>query len=157
MRLTFFSKNDMLLIQIDFASPAFDEYAKMRYEELLEPLGLDWDENDILTEQELLHYGLYDADFQLLGGAQLDTKNGSLKQIVIEKAQQQKGLGRFLLQKMEEIAAAKEIMEISLLAHEAVIPFYEKVGYKKIGEMTPIEGIAHQLMRKVNTLPKNPS
>jgi len=147
----------MVLIQIDFASPAFDEYAKMRYEELLEPLGLDWDENEMVAEQELLHYGLYNADFHLLGAVQLDPRNGSIKQLVIEKVHQKKGLGSFLLKKIEQIAAQKGLKALSLLAHEAALPFYEKAGYKKTGEIILIEGISHQLMRKDNTLSINPS
>jgi GNAT superfamily N-acetyltransferase len=138
----------MFLIKIDFASPTFDEYIKMRYDELLEPFGLDWDEETILEEEKLEHYGLFDADFQFLGGVQLDPAHASVKQLVIRKAIQKKGLGSFVLKELEKIAAAKHMEQISLLAHKSVLPFYEKQGFVKEGNPKQVAGIEHQLMTK---------
>ena len=138
----------MFLIKIDFASPTFDEYIKMRYDEILEPLGLDWDEETILEEEKLEHYGLFDVDFQFLGGVQLDPEHATIKQLVIRKDIQKKGLGSFVLKELEKIAVAKHMEQISLLAQKAVLSFYEKQGFAKEGNLKNIAGIEHQLMTK---------
>ena len=63
----------MYIIKIDFATPTYDEMMRMRYEILMEPHDLDWQEDEFGVEENFINYGLFDHNMQLLGAYQYST------------------------------------------------------------------------------------
>ena len=64
----------MYIIKIDFATPTYDEMMRMRYEILMAPHDLDWEEEELYKEENLSNYGLFDHDMQLLGAYQYSSE-----------------------------------------------------------------------------------
>lgn len=63
----------MYIIKIDFATPTYDEMMRMRYEILMEPQDLDWQEDEFSIEENFINYGLFDHNMQLMGAYQFST------------------------------------------------------------------------------------
>ena len=129
------------------------EYAGLlilRYDELREPLGLEWSEEDLTGEGEARHFGLYEGDE--LVGVVLAREVGEgvmkLRQIAVLRARQGGGVGRVLMGMVEARLAVDGVGWCELNARVNVAEFYEKVGYVRVGEVFEEVGMAHVKMRK---------
>jgi N-acetylglutamate synthase-like GNAT family acetyltransferase len=122
----------MYFLPIAFASPEFDEYVKIRYTEILEPMGLDFDESLMDAEKDLLHFGLFNPDFQLLGAVQLDLSNATVSQLAISKAYQNRGFGTMLIENIKQVAIEKKLSSIEIAVSQQLSAFFTKFGFLKI-------------------------
>jgi ribosomal protein S18 acetylase RimI-like enzyme len=61
-----------------------------------------------------------------------DGRNGSIHRLIIASEYQQKGLGKMLITKLEELLRARGIKKCTAQIHAQntiVLPFYEKLGF----------------------------
>ncbi|MCG7336910.1 GNAT family N-acetyltransferase [Sporosarcina sp. ACRSM] len=112
------------------------------------PLEDEFDEFDTLDgrcEHVLVYH-----DEEAVGTGRLRVVDGSgkLERICILKPYRQYGLGKRIIQTLEEIAAEKGIARVKLHGQTHAENFYKKLGYETASEMFMEDGIPHILMTK---------
>ncbi len=129
----------------------WDSYFNLRYQVLRapwnQPRGSERNEGDATAE----HFAFFENE-QIIGVGRLDfTENlgSQIRFMAVDERHQGKGIGRQLMEHMEEIARNKGCKETILHAREIALPFYEKLGYRSIEESHLLFGeIQHYLMNK---------
>ena len=127
---------------------ALDIRQKVFVEEQNVPLADEFDEFDTLGEscQHILaHY-----NEQPVGTGRLRIVNGAgkLERICILKPYRQDGLGKIIINKLEEIAKAKGISQVKLHGQTHAEEFYKKLNYQTASDEFTEDGIPHILMTK---------
>ena len=105
------------------------------------PEDLEWE-----FEEESTHFILIENDIPLATARHRKTNNGlKLERFAVLSQARGKGFGMLILK-----AILKDIKESNALkymhAQEQVIPFYEKVGFEKSGNIFEEAGIMHYKM-----------
>jgi GNAT superfamily N-acetyltransferase len=129
----------------------WDSYFNLRYEVLRapwnQPRGSERNEGDASAEQ----FAFFENE-QIIGVGRLDfTENlgSQIRFMAVDDRYQGKGIGRLLMEHMEEIVRNKGCKETILHAREIALPFYEKLGYRSIEKSHLLFGeIQHYLMNK---------
>ncbi|KFN02813.1 GNAT family N-acetyltransferase [Bacillus clarus] len=73
---------------------------------------------------------------------------GKLERICILKEYRKYGLGKVIIQTLEEIASEKEINKVKLHGQTHAEVFYQKLGYQTSSDVFMEDGIPHILMTK---------
>ena len=135
---------------IAFDSEAYVNTLKLRHEILRAPLGLKFSEEDLKKEFADFHLaGFYGS--RLAACMVLSPYNEStikMRQVAVEATLQGNGVGKQLVLEAEKICTGKRFQRIVLNARDAVVPFYEKLGYKSISDVFMEVGIPHVTMEK---------
>lgn len=141
----------MNIIQVEFATPEYDETVALRYKILREPLGLEFTEEQLAAEYADFHLAVYSDDWILRGCLVLTLKNDKvlkMRQVAVNIDSQGKGIGTLLVQASETLARANGFETMELNARDTAIPFYEKLNYQKVGEEFVEVNIPHFKMVK---------
>ncbi|MBR9921120.1 MAG: GNAT family N-acetyltransferase [Bacteroidetes bacterium] len=141
----------MIIQEIPFASPQFDEVIQLRTRILRDPLGLEFHAKDLAEEWNSIHLACYDNDWQLLGCLvlkPLSETNVKMRQVAVDDMRQNKGVGTALVYASEEVARNRGFKVMELHAREPAIPFYKRLQYKKTGRKFKEVGIPHYRMEK---------
>lgn len=137
--------------EIRYGSDGYKKCLALRNAVLRTPLGLELSEEDIAGEHEQYHVGIFQKQ-QLLGCITAKTIEESrlakIRQMAIASEVQGKGFGRQLIRDVESLLRAQGFKEVELDAREAAIPFYEKQGYRGLGNFFEHLGIPHLKMQK---------
>ena len=137
--------------EIEFSTPEFDEALRLRHKILRRPLNLDYNIEDISAEYDSIHLGCYNHLGDLLAVLILKPVSDKLvkmRQVAVDEAVQNKGVGKYLVQQSERLATIKGYQKIELHARMNAVPFYESLGYQKSGEVFKEVGIDHLFMSK---------
>ena len=140
----------MALKIIDHGSPEYRQMVQLRDEILRKPLGLYFSHEELEREKENLLIGAFEDD-KMLGCCMLieeapDTIR--LRQMAVLNDIQGKGVGRALMQFAENLARDRGYGKITMHARKNAMGFYEKMGYKKVGEEFDEITIPHYVMEK---------
>lgn len=140
----------MHVLELNFATPEYDEAVRLRYDVLRQPLGLEFDADTLAKEHSDTHLGLYTPELELLAYALLrpEDQTAWMKQVVVRADLQGQGLGRLLVEGFERKAQMAGFTDIKLHARDTAVPFYQKLGYSVYGEPFTEVGIPHQAMHK---------
>ena len=141
----------MYVLPIDFGTPAFDEALHLRHLILRAPLERTFYAKDIREEWDSVHLGCYNTAAELIGVLTLLPLNKQrlkMRQVAVSEAVQRQGVGQFLVAASERWAGDNGYAEIVLHAREVAAPFYDKLGYERVGERFEEVGIPHYRMRK---------
>jgi N-acetylglutamate synthase-like GNAT family acetyltransferase len=142
----------MNIIEVEFATPEYDETVKLRYNILREPLGLDFTEEQLAAEYSDFHLAAYDDAWILRGCLVLtpkDEKVLKMRQVAVDNIVQSKGIGSLLVKASEVYARAKGYDKMELNARDTAVVFYQKLGYNTEGGMFEEVSIPHFKMVKV--------
>ena len=142
---------DLYFIEIQFATPEYDELVQLRTKILRKPLGLEFTIDQLSNEYNDFHFGIYNQELKLLGGMIFNnTGNNTLKmrQVAVDDVCQNKGIGKFMVKQSEEWAKEKGFKKIELNARDTAIPFYQSLGYEAEGEIFIEVSIHHLKMVK---------
>lgn len=142
---------DLYFIEIQFATPEYDELVQLRTKILRKPLGLEFTIDQLSNEYNDFHFGIYNQELKLLGGMIFNnTGNNTLKmrQVAVDDVFQNKGIGKFMVKQSEEWAKEKGFNKIELNARDTAIPFYQSLGYYAEGEIFIEVSIPHIKMVK---------
>lgn len=131
----------------------FDRYLDLRYRILRQPLGLprgsELDEVDHYPKTR--HLVWMEGDIAI-GCLQLQegTEPGvaRVRYMAVADEAQGQGIGRTLLEFMDQLADEEGYHELSLYARENAVPFYLACGYTQHEELVPFHGIRHWRMTK---------
>lgn len=141
----------MRIIQAAYGSPEYDDMVRLRYEVLRQPLGLEFSPEELASEYDQNHLGLYSADWELYGCLVLKPLNPyqvKMRQVAIRSDLQNRGLGKWLILQSELYAKSLGFQQIECHARESAIPFYLKLGYTITSEEFIEVGLPHKKMEK---------
>ena len=135
---------------IDHGTKEYKQMVDLRYNMLRRPLGLTFSEEELQGEINNILIGCFDDD-KLEGCCMLvpkDTETLQLRQMAVISGLQGKGIGRVLMQFAENIARDRGYKKLIMHARKTAMGFYEKLGYKKIGNEFLEVTIPHYAMEK---------
>ena len=135
---------------IETGTPAYQEMINLRMKVLLDPIGIPSSYINAEKEAKDLLIGGYDED-TLVGCCILTCLTEDivqLRQMAVDTAQQQNGIGTLLLSFAEATAVQKGYTTLMMHARDPVLPFYQKCGYSISGEPFVEVGISHHKMLK---------
>ncbi len=140
----------MALKQVDHGSKEYQQMVKLRDEILRQPLGLSLTVDELNKEKDDILIGAFD-DEKILACCILtkaDNKSLRLRQMAVQNNQQGKGIGASMLNFAEIIARDKGYKKLIMHARETAVRFYEKLGYKLLGDRFTEVTIPHFIMEK---------
>jgi len=122
--------------QIAFGGGEHKKEIELRYKVLRQPLGLQYTQEQLDTEKDEFHFAAFDGD-KIVGCLlmkAIDKDEIKMRQVAVDEDYQGKGVGKALVLRSEKFAAENGFSLITLHARKTAIPFYEKLGYKVVGE-----------------------
>src|SRR5688572_6144905 len=138
----------MALKIIDHGTPEYRQMIKLRDDLLRKPLGLSFTKEELEKEKENMLIGAFDDD-DILGCCMLveqDSTTVRLRQMAVLNDLQGKGIGKALTVFAENIARDHGYKIMNMHARKNVVGFYEKMGYKVIGDEFIEITISHYVM-----------
>lgn len=128
---------------------------ELRRDVLRKPLGLDYSVDQLMAEYSASHF-VCKKDGEIVGSA-LGIAEGAgtirVKQVAVRSDLQGHGIGRFLMEFVEQWALTEGFSRALLHSRGYAIPFYEKIGYSCFGDVFEEVGIPHCKMQKVLEAP----
>ncbi len=137
---------------IDHNSKEYDLMLQLRLDVLRRPLGLEFNRADLEREKDDILIGSFEDD-DILACCLLCDQPGEaltlkLRQMAVKNNLQGKGVGRQMLNFAEHIARDLGNSTLMMHARNEAVGFYEKLGYKKVGEQFDEVTIPHYRMEK---------
>lgn len=120
-----------------FGSKEYIKSLYLRNDQLRKPLGLNLFNEDLKGEKEYILLGVFEEN-QIIGTGtlrKLDDNIGQIGNLAVKKEYMKKGIGSKIVKYLEKIAIEDNISKIKLMARVTALEFYEKLGYKTIGEI----------------------
>jgi predicted GNAT family N-acyltransferase len=136
---------------LDYGTKEYEEMLELRNTILRRPLGLSFDGEDLSGEKDNILLGCFEDD-KLEACCMLvpvDKHTIQLRQMAVSHVLQGKGIGRALLEFSENIARDRGYSKIMMHARETAVGFYERSGYKIVGEKFIEVNIPHFEMEKM--------
>jgi GNAT superfamily N-acetyltransferase len=140
----------MALKIIDHGTAEYEQMVKLRDEILRKPLGLTFTQEELESERNNLLIAAYEDD-EMLGCCMLveeEPQTVRLRQMAVPDAYQGKGIGRALMNFAENLARDRGYKRITMHARKNASGFYEKMGYKRLGDEFEEITIPHIVMEK---------
>lgn len=140
----------MALKQIDHGTKEYLQMVKLRNEILRQPLGLAFTPDELDKEKEDILIGAFDDDDMLACCvlSQADNKCLRLRQMAVRNNLQGKGIGASMMNFAEILTRDKGYQKLIMHARETAVGFYEKLGYKVVGDKFTEVTIPHYVMEK---------
>jgi GNAT superfamily N-acetyltransferase len=113
----------------------WEAYYDLRFRVLREPLGKERGSERNEGDAGGIHFALYDEG-TLQAIARLDRVDDTTCQVrfvAVENQLQGKGLGKRIMEAVEQRGAQEGYRKLILHARDYALPFYEKLGYRLIG------------------------
>ena len=113
----------------------WETYYDLRYRVLREPLGKERGSERHEGDASGIHFALSENG-NMLAIARLDKVDDTVCQVrfvAVESDQQGKGLGKLIMDAVEERGRSEGYLKLVLHARDYALPFYEKLGYTLIG------------------------
>lgn len=143
------------------SSPIFREIAhnsqeyrtacELRDAVLRRPLGLSLFDEDLDRESHQWHFGLFTEKGYLLGcvvALPMPGRAVRVRQMAVVPDFQRRGLGRRIMQELEQELVARGIRRAILHARASAVAFYQKLGYQITGDPFEEIGLTHYPMAK---------
>ena len=140
----------MALKILDHGSEEYRQMVKLREDILRKPLGLSLSPDELENEKDNMLIGAFE-DEDMLGCCMLveETRDTvRLRQMAVLNDLQGKGIGRALMNFAENLARDRGYKKLSMHARKNVVGFYEKMGYKVLGDEFVEVTIPHYVMVK---------
>lgn len=144
------TQQSMALKIIDHGTKEYDQMVQLREEVLRKPLGLHFTPEELAKEKHNLLIGAFEEG-ELMGCCMLvEEEPGTvrLRQMAVINDLQGKGYGKVLMQFAENLARDRGYKKITMHARKNALGFYEKMGYKVIGNEFEEITIPHYVMEK---------
>ena len=140
----------MALKQIDHGTKEYQQMVKLRTEILRQPLGLSFTPEELAKEKEDILIGAFDDDVLLACCMLTKAENHCLRlrQMAVQNNLQGKGIGASMMNFAEILSRDKGYKKLIMHARETAVGFYEKLGYKVVGNKFTEVTIPHYIMEK---------
>jgi len=140
----------MSLKIIEFGSTSYQKMVDLRFQILRNPLGLTFSQADLDKEKDDILIGFFEED-NLEGCCILTPDNKTeirLRQMAVISGLQHRGIGRVIMNFAENVARDRGYKVLHMHARKTAVGFYQKLGYKIIGEEFEEVTIPHFEMQK---------
>ena len=137
--------------EIAFGSAEYEQECNLRNGILRRPLGLNVYDENLERERGQLHFGLFDSDGAIIGCAvavPLSETLAKIRQMAVAEASRGQGLGRRIMESVEERLRLRGFRELTLHARVVAAGFYTKLGFSVVGEEFVEVTVPHVAMRK---------
>jgi len=140
----------MKFIRIKFNSSEYHESLRIRDLYLRKPLGLKLSDQDLENEEKQYHFGVIENSSLIASVVikPITEFKVKLRQMIVLPEFQGRGVGRFLIDEVEKSLCNQGIEEIEMAARFSKKGFYQKLGYRSIGDIFFEVGIEHIKMNK---------
>jgi len=140
----------MALKQIDHGTKEYLQMVNLRNEILRKPLGLSFTPEELAKEKEDILIGAFDDEDMLACCMLTKAENNCLRlrQMAVQNNLQGKGIGASMMNFAEIVARDKGYKKLVMHARVTAIGFYEKLGYKVVGDVFIEVTIPHHVMEK---------
>ncbi len=143
--------NEKIVIRSPETPAEFAQYYHVRWKTLRAPWGQPEGSEKDEREDETLHRAAF-VDDEIAGVARIQKNTSEEAQIrymgVLEEFRG-RGLGRLLVESLEQAAREKDFRHIILDARENAVGFYIVLGYEVVGESYLLfDSIQHYQMKK---------
>ncbi len=140
----------MALKQIDHGTKEYQQMVKLRNDILRQPLGLSFSVEELAREKEDILIAAFDDDEMLACClmTKVDNKCLRLRQMAVQNNLQGKGIGASMMHFAELVARDKGYKKLIMHARKTALGFYEKLGYKVVGDEFIEITIPHFIMEK---------
>jgi ribosomal protein S18 acetylase RimI-like enzyme len=130
----------------------FEVYFDLRWRVLRAPWGHPRESARDEFEDHAEHAAVRNGDGTIVGVARahlIDVDEAQVRFMAVEESHRQQGVGSALLAYLEQAVRGRGAKRIVLNSREGVVRFYEKLGYRVVGE-GPIlfEKLRHKRMAK---------
>lgn len=145
------TSDDTAFREIAFGTPEYRLECQLREEVLRRPLGLSLSGEDLADEENQLHFGLFGPGNHLVACAvavRVSPTEARIRQMAVSPPHQRKGLGQRILRELESNLEARGFRKLVMKARMSAAGFYEKLGYKIVGEEFVDVTIPHVTMIK---------
>lgn len=121
---------------VQYGSEEYRRTVELRNEVLREPLGLVFSPEEMQLEAKDYHLALYKGGTLAACLVLVPLENGRIKmrQVAVSPRMQRQGLGRILVEHSEVFARRQGFGLMTLHARETAVPFYDALGYQRVGE-----------------------
>ncbi|MCF7919068.1 MAG: GNAT family N-acetyltransferase [Candidatus Cloacimonetes bacterium] len=145
--------NNIQFQVIEFRSAEYRQAVYLRYKILRQPLGLHFTKEQLEEENGYIHItGEFEGKIiAYLYLIPIPENRYCMRQVAVQEDFQGLGIGRKLVEFSELIIKERHAAEMFMHARLTAIPFYEKLGYVKSGELFSAVGLPHFEMRKYFT------
>lgn len=129
-------------------SPEYQAAVALRSSILRQPLGLSFSADELSAEADSHHVGC-SIDGKLVGCLVLkpiDARQIQMRQVAVDERVKGRGIGRMMVRYSEELARKLGFQEMVLHARETAVPFYEQLGYSRVGDRFTEITIPHWVM-----------
>lgn len=136
--------------EIEYESELYEQELVLRNALLRRPLGLAITNADIQEDATQSHFGML-HDGQLVACVvvvDLGDQRAKIRQMVVAEDHQRRGVGSKLMQQTEACLREREFLAVELNARVEAIDFYERLGYRPIGNRFTEVTIEHQKMER---------
>lgn len=141
----------MYFSKIEFGTPEYAATVALRDEVLRKPLNLQFAAQQLAEEWQDIHFVCFDRSDAILACMIFTPKGKDLvkmRQVAVLPELQGKGIGSRFVKASELFAGRLGFKKIELNARKSAVPFYEKLGYEKVGAQFTEVGIPHFKMEK---------
>lgn len=108
-----------------------------RFQNLRKPLNLEWSKNDLMNEDQQIHFALKNIN-EIVGSfclKKIDCSTIRLRQMAIKKNMQKQGYGSSILKFTEKFAVENNYKKIIIIARLSAMDFYKKNFFKTSGNI----------------------
>ncbi len=142
---------DIQMRTIQYGSEEYEKSIDLRNEAFRKPWGLDIRDEDLTGDKNMELFGAYEGD-KIIATIFLteDSKEiARIKSVAIYEEYRGRGLGNYIMEYVEDIARKRGYEKVQIMGRVSVQVFYEKLGYKTIGQPYDYHTIPHVDMIKV--------
>lgn len=135
---------------IIYDSPEYEVSVNLRNEVFRKPWGLDIRNDDLSSDKEVEMFGAYIGN-KMIATIFLDEYSKDtvkIKSVAILEEYRGKGLGKYLMDYVENIARQRGYTKSILMGRVSAEKFYHKLGYKTISDPYDYKTIPHVDMEK---------
>ena len=136
---------DIEIRSITYGTPEYETSIDLRNEVFRKPWGLNIRDEDLTGDQNMDMFGAY-KDGMMIATIFLtedDKEHARIKSVAIFHEYRGKGLGKYLMDYVEDIAKKRGYKKVNLMGRVSVEVFYHKLGYKTISEPYDYNTISH--------------
>ena len=140
----------MQFLQVKYGTEKYLQSLLLRYKVLRVPLQLEFSVADFEKDKKDIHLCIFD-DEKIVATCtftQIATTRYKMRQVAVDTAIQQQGIGKKLIAFAEKFAKENGVTQIECNARETAVPFYQKMKYEVVGAPFLEVGIPHFFMHK---------
>jgi ribosomal protein S18 acetylase RimI-like enzyme len=142
----------MVFKEIAFGTDEYRLECALRNDVLRKPLGLELTAEELVREEDQLHFGLFEGDDNLVAcvvAVRLSPTDARIRQMAVSPIHQRKGLGTRIMSELEADLRSRGLTNLFLHARASAVGFYERLGYTVTGDEFIDVTVAHFRMVKV--------